>query len=188
MESFEPGYRDLYLSREREVSPAEKQRLFLLAGDLLLAGNSEIHKIVDPGVVYFDTNGFPAKYRKLEMSEAVDPKWTALKDVGVVRADLYFWPERATVAKKSSYPDQIDLRVNRTDNSADLYTMKLFSGVAPFRERPVGVAPFHVMIGNRREIHNMGVKWLEISHEDAATVSEILDTIKKTLSPGLAPQ
>ena len=162
--------------REREVSQDEKQQLFLLAGNILLAGNSETHYAPEPGKTYLDSNGFPAKFRVLEML-VKDDKWQVLKQIGVTQATLYYWSERS--CEGVNFPDQVNLEVGWSDNKpSDLFTMKLVSDD--------GDETYRVMLGNRIEMQQSGVEWLEASRQDVDVVSTVLDKAKEVLGRGLA--
>lgn len=146
-----------------------------MAGSVMLAGNSTLHWAREGEKVYIDTNGFPAKFRALEIDTESHKKWESLKDIGVSYVDLRYLPERSYGDER--YYDQFNLIFQRTGNDeATLYTMKL----APVEN------DYKIMMGNRNEIQDMQVNWLEISREDTTTASKILSTIQKIVDPRLA--
>ncbi len=173
---MEPTFRELYQAREREVSPEEKQRLFLLAGDIIFVGEGETRPIVDAGnKVYIDSNKFPAKHHSLEINTAKDQKWAPLKALGIAQVEFNYWPERSL--GDETFPDQINIGVIKTSNTSfDLFTMKV----------RIEEGSFRVSIVNRVEIDKLKVKLLEVSQGDAARISEILSSIQEILNPGLA--
>lgn len=172
----ELGFGKLNRIREIQVPYEEKQQLFQLAADIMLAGQAEIHKIPDEnGNVYLDINMLSANYRALEIKTKQDvKKWAELRNLGVSEAVLFFLPERTF--KSNTYSDQINLEVHYMDKSpADLFAMKLSS-----------IDSERVMMGNRREMLDMEVGWLEISREDANKVNNVLAVINETFNPRLA--
>jgi hypothetical protein len=126
-----------------------------------------------------DSNGLAAKERYLNMNTEMDDTLGGLRDIGVKRVSFYYFPERHSV-KGPRYDDQINIEIEALDGQTDLYTMQLTP------DEPSRDGAYHVKMGNRREIQELRLQWLEISRRDANRVRKILATIEQIPNPTFA--
>lgn len=170
MEPFSDNFPE---HRQHEVSQAEKKRLFLLAGELLMTGHADTMstEAFSPIQPYYDSNDEIARYRTLVMSPEQDPLWTPLRAADIASLELHYWPERAQ-RQQPSEPDQINLYLRQIDQETDLFTMKArFDAAKP-----------QVQIANRREVQQHNDQWIELSYSDAHRVARALRIAKLVAS------
>lgn len=186
----ESRFRDIFRQRERLVPQQEKQRLLLLAANLMLAGRELVYQAPIPddemggsGKTYYDTSTKePANLRLLAMDPTSDRRWIPMYEAGFSRVELCYVPERTLRDPKAEGYDR-----NEDNLLADKFNLVVRNWENDEETRFMMQATMdRVWISNRTEMKKLGVGWLDIAPDDAKTIARALDKAREVIDIELA--